>query len=556
MDIRKLVSIQWLMTRKPYSRHTEHDIFYLELTRKLYAAIDDFIREFPEFNFDYEPEDIRELAYMIAGYAEDVFSDIGIFKSVKKEFAEKYGSPFPLTPNLSEEYSDDDIQPEDILFLIWYFHVCQGTGDKDKRLVYPDANPFTILADELFEVLDEHEEFSTTDFYETYLHMPDDADYYDVKEKITWLAFKSYLTGYELEKKRVERVFSNDMQDADYDKEALAMILYAASDELIANYPSHLSALNMCDIFAKTARCSSYMRSQIENLKIRHSGVYHLQGEDDEHYLMHHTGVSVDYKSQKSSFNYPLDDDNSDIYYMTLIHWNGEFQLTGMCVPLSFKGHEIRTKNLELQGAYSKFHEPLRAKLIESLNEFREAWITFFGSELSVFRNGKEAHEKHCEFYKWYHKRVTKKYGNKDVDREPLTPPTHTNLLNEEDVAFFMPPSDNSEILLGHRWLVTLLQSDANQPLMHRINDVNEASKMLLDESVSSDYVRYIFRHYPTKIWDNILKCNGLDENKLEFWLRFYKPYDFAFRKPVRFTIIDSSAWTEEQLEKLRELKF
>ncbi len=119
MKVESFISMQWFSERKPYAvhHHSEYDLFYLNLTRRIYKRIEKFQREYNISLLKYTKEEIRELAYLISGYAEDIFNNIGIFNSMREHFKSKFGSPLPIIKPISSEYSEQDIQFEDIQFL-------------------------------------------------------------------------------------------------------------------------------------------------------------------------------------------------------------------------------------------------------------------------------------------------------------------------------------------------------------------------------------------------------------------------------------------------------
>lgn len=87
----------------------------------------------------------------MTAWFEDVISQIGIWTTFTAECKKRYGNWLPFYP-LNEEYYPDEINPEDIQFLLWH-HIqtcCRGEG----RVINPENPAITIIANEIYCLLD------------------------------------------------------------------------------------------------------------------------------------------------------------------------------------------------------------------------------------------------------------------------------------------------------------------------------------------------------------------------------------------------------------------
>ena len=561
MNTEKFISMKWFSERKPYPilYHSEYDLFYLDLTRRVFMRIETFHKKYNIPLLKYTSEETRELSYMISGYAEDIFNGIGIFSAMRQHFRAKFGSALPVIKPISSDYSEDDIQSEDILFLLWYFHIICRAEDENKPMLNPSSSALLKLSEEIFDELDSIEEVSTTDLYDDYFLISDEEEYIPVKNKIIWFALKNYLSGFEITKKH-EQDIQKYIDEESVSAELLSFYDYSVQDIHAFETPLSLGALTSSQLFAKTARCSARMRTQLENLVVRHYGIFYLQSEDSRYYYFYHTGVNKNYKVIKQSFNKGLASDESDMWMLNLIEWNGEYELTGTCIPCVYKADQIRIENLKLQNKFYCFDDVFRKELNDIASEFSRSAQQFFGKQLIPYQNEQELKKDMNDFMKWHQSEMKKKHENKkesaemehpdQVGKENDPPEFTFDFDGDDDIALFIPANNNIEFILGHRFLINLLNTPSEKWSQH---DRQEAAGMIVSESVSADYIKYLYKEYPKGNWNRMLYLPSVDESALDFLLHIYKPHDLKFRKAPRFTSFDSSVMTEQDKIKMEK---
>ncbi|MBI4946342.1 MAG: DUF3843 family protein [Bacteroidetes bacterium] len=557
MNTEKFISMKWFSERKPYSilHHTEYDLFYLELTRKIFTRINNFLKKYYVPLLKYTPEETRELSYMIGGYAEDIFNDIGIFNTMRQHFKLKFSSPLPIVKNLSPDYNENDIQPEDILFLLWYFHITCVSKGEDKPMLNPSSAGLIKLSKDIFDELDAVVEFPTTDLHNDYFHITDEEEYIPVKNKILWFALKNYLTGFELTRKHeqdMQEYMGNKKIKDKKDIELLSIYNYSTQDIRIFETPLSLGALTSSQLFAKTVRCSENMRTQIANLVVRHYGIFHLQSEDNRYYHFYHTGVKKNYKVIKKSFNNVLPSREQDMWVFNLVAWKGEYELTGTCIPCVYKPDQIRIENLKMQNKFYCFDNDFFKNLNDLASEYSRSAQKFFGKQLISYSDEQELKKDMNNFMRWHQTEMKKKYGGKEEPEEKeSTPPEFTiDFESDGDLALFIPENDNTEFILGNNFLENLITTPVEKWSQR---DREEAAEMITAESVSAEYVKYLYKKHPDGHWDRALYLPKIDKHALDFLLHFYKPHDFKFRKSPRFTSVDTSVMTEQDNIKMQK---
>ncbi len=418
-------------------------------------------------------------------------------------------------------------------------------------MLNPASPGFIELCEDIFDELDSIEEISTTDFYNDYFTIHDE-EYIPVKMKIIFFTLKNYLTGFLISKKQKEELSGYIDKHNPTDKASIELFKhydYALQDVYAFETSLPLGALTSSQLFARTARCSEKMRTQIENLIVRHYGIFHLQSEDNQYYYFHHTGTGKDYKVLKKSFVQELDSKENEMWIITLIEWNGEYEFTGVCFPSSYKADEIRAENLKMQNKFYVFDEDTRNELDNIASEFSQSAQRFFGKQLVSYHNETECKNDVNNFMKWHQLEMQKKHADKkEKSKEPVeAPELNIDFDGDDDIALFITEKDNLEFIFGHKFLIHLLNTPPKKWSKH---DRNEACGMIVADDTSSDYIKFLYRENPKGHWYKALYLSDVNESSLDFMLHFYKPYEFKFRKAPRFTSFDSSIHTKQDLKK------
>src|SRR5690606_13942602 len=119
--------------------------------------------------------------------------------------------PFFSKAQLDEWEEDyDDINPADIHFLIYQHYAVLHR--ESYEVSYFNVVAIDMLRDEIVDYLDAIEEVKLTDFYTTFLQVPD--DFFELKDVLSWLVYESYLFGGEFSA-RLSNFEEELLEDAD-----------------------------------------------------------------------------------------------------------------------------------------------------------------------------------------------------------------------------------------------------------------------------------------------------------------------------------------------------
>jgi len=138
------------MAFHPYKKPGSSDYYYLELSNRLYKTI----KTRPELGLfsEIHTDDSENLCCYLTCYLEDVVSEIGLMRAFTRQHRELYGKDLPFYS--PAEYDYNDINREDIYFLLWhYFSVILY----EDTIVSPVSADLIQLGNIVYEVL--YEEF-------------------------------------------------------------------------------------------------------------------------------------------------------------------------------------------------------------------------------------------------------------------------------------------------------------------------------------------------------------------------------------------------------------
>lgn len=182
-----------------FSVNSASDVYYVKLANKMR----DYIR-FVGLDDDLDEEEQYELAKCVAYYFEDVISNIGIWGAFVTKHKELYGKYLPFYDIDETEYYLDEINFEDIRFLVW-IGVQQFREDS---FVNPENLVLLELAQAWYELLDKEFEKApiNTRLVEHIYSSEWFDDFLSVKQWCSGLYATMYLLQDELELLHIEDV--------------------------------------------------------------------------------------------------------------------------------------------------------------------------------------------------------------------------------------------------------------------------------------------------------------------------------------------------------------
>ena len=182
-----LYPADWVKT-KPYMAVDSVDIYYTGIANRIY----DILKETKLDAIFNTPHSMRTAVMSLTGWFEDVISQNGIWQAFTNECEQMYGKKLPFYP-LGDNYYPDEINQEDIQFLLW--HNLQ-TVTRTQRIINPTSPVLMLAAEFIYHMLeDEYETAPENERLHQFIYASVDkevacAHYVEVA---TWFHYKSFI---------------------------------------------------------------------------------------------------------------------------------------------------------------------------------------------------------------------------------------------------------------------------------------------------------------------------------------------------------------------------
>ena len=187
--MRTIYPKEWVAMH-PYTKTDATDNYYCKLVNKIIKVLYDY--DIMEGETEPEDEVYEDTAIFLVGWFEDIISQTGVWQVFTSQCEKRYGSRLPFYEP-GEEYYPDEINVEDIRFILWHCFQKDKFGEK---IYNPENIGILALANEIYDIFDE--EFETApvnerlqDFFD-FTELTED-DFMEYRSKVEWFYFNSYI---------------------------------------------------------------------------------------------------------------------------------------------------------------------------------------------------------------------------------------------------------------------------------------------------------------------------------------------------------------------------
>lgn len=515
----------------PYNRFSPYDGYYLKQANDIFNFLNKPGTPFREV---FQREDLKTLAVVLTCHFEDFVSDIGIWRAVVRKQEELFGRPVPFFD--LDGYDPEYLNVQDFAYLIWH----QMSKIADKNLV-PVSLPILEVAAYCYTFFEARiDEAPTTEFYDKWLTLSDDFDFFELKNRVRWLALECYLLTPEFAiglNEKLDEVFSQD-QFGKFDGMDMGKLAYQTQEDFFFLTTSSWCGLTAAQWFAEMAHCSTEMKADIRNLHHQVPGYFIFEDEDDQYYYFRYIRNDRRFAIWSDSITFgPGELVPGRLFgFFTIVNWLGKWWLSG-----SFLGWAVDSKFMEeLKNDKKPVHfyawDEERQQKIRGFNNSAEAaFIEYFGDRMVFFKDQNEMNAALMEQYEWYNE---VKVSGKKKSLKTIQTARYRNIdLNTKDgVIVFFIPEEGIRVFTELFEIIRLLKADK----------LNEIEKERLFEDIffgcPPDVVRYLIQHYPSKnlCFPMVEDPDFVIEN-LEFFLRFFSARGFLEKVPS-MSLFDSSS--------------
>ncbi len=223
--MKKIYPQQWLYFH-PYTKTDAVDRYYCDIVNKLMKVI----YEYDVMAGDPMAEEgiYKDAAIFIGAWFEDVISQTGIWQVFTSECEKRYGSRLPFY-DLDDEYYYDEINIEDIRFILWHSFQSWNMGVK----VYnPENKGLENLAKAIYDILDkEYETAPENERLQEFFDFSniEEGDYLKYRNKIEWFFMNCYINigCYEDYLCSMDEIMSEYEDDDSMDERTKDIMLYS-----------------------------------------------------------------------------------------------------------------------------------------------------------------------------------------------------------------------------------------------------------------------------------------------------------------------------------------
>ena len=533
--MRTRIYIKDWLNLKPYNRQKRTDSYYLKLCNKVKEAILANNKSFLLLMY-IDVEELNILACFLTSYFEDLISNTNIWNSFVKKHQALYGKQLPFY-NLNEYY-EEEINLQDVYFLIWYFI---NTVQEDK-FVSPYNDFITDLSDKVMEVFDETwEEAPENEFLKSFYQIDEDEDdFYIARNLIDAVLFKTYLFYPDTFLKLNEAEFQ--LIEENRENELLITFLNDNRDNSLHGFHTRLLSLTGKEWSSEILGEHNSISKEFLKISKKIKGYFLYKGQDNSDIFIEHIASGKPFKLTKKSFDHSANLTTVDkILFMSIVQWKKEWWFSGVYFEHEYDANLILDEKNSLESrrqvdfldhqtkdtdgilneqlsAFKNFNKGSQIAFLpsEQIEEFVNAYVEYFNSSLNF-----SAKEK---------KRIREKarsdgyFGSKKKQID-------YSEISETGLVFFNPKS-GLEIALDINNAFSL----DNNPYFDIEYSEDDIMMLLLSDQMSTELVHYCIDNCKNDLPFFNEGIGTLYLEDIDFLLRFWKKESYFSRPSITFT--------------------
>ncbi len=521
----------WLKLR-PYNSQTSTDLYYLKLSNKVKLV---FAKgNLPFLERHLSDDDIDLLACFLTAYLEDLVSETNIWNAFVRSHKDLYHKPVPFYE--SNDYFEEEINGDDISFLIWYFlNLVQ-----DDIFISPFIYPIVSIADDVMELFEEAWDYAPANTHlRSFFNLKEnEEDFYEARLLIDTILFQSYLfypdTGLKMLKLEMSMIehFEMKMKEGLLDTNTALSFLKEAKDKLLHSVRTKLLAFSGKEWASVMMSSKKTLSKDFANMTKKVSGYFFYKGQDEKNVFLEHIASGMKFNLTKKSFDYGQNLTEIDnIIQIGIVRWRDEWWLSGFYIKFEFDANLVLDEKKSIKSRLEvSFLDPKKETLAEDLKLQLEIFKEFNNGSLIAFmpeKNIKTYLDKAIQFFN---------------DSLNLTSEQISESLRRGRNDGYFPDDKADEFLEGDDTGLVFFNSESGFEIMTGLNSAfplpnnpyfipEESSQALISLFFSPDssakLAMYCFDNcrnelpfFEEDIWQ------GLDES-IDFLLRFWKDSNY-----------------------------
>ena len=533
MDTRVYIK-DWLEL-KPYEKQTTTDAYYLKICNDVKRAIT-ANKQSIVLQMFLDNKDIDVLACFLTSYFEDIISETNIWNSFVQAHQRLYKKQLPFY--ILDEYYEEEINLQDISFLIWYFL----NTVQEEKFIAPFNDFILETAEKVMGIFDNAWEYAPENEYlKTFYQIDENEDdYYVARNLIDTILFKTYLfysdTFLKLREQELEII--EDRKD----DENIIMFLNENRDSTLHKSRTRLLSLTGKEWASELLGSSQRLNKDFCNISKKIRGFFLYKGQDNNNIFIEHIASGKKFDLTKKSYDHSdtLKEEDT-ILFMGIARWKNEWWFSGVLVQRPFDPDLILDEKNSLESRMAvnfldhqkyKTDEVLKMQLSafkdynngsqiaflpsENIEDFYKGYIEFFNNTLNL--SDKEIREA---------KQRVRNDGLFDTNAKHKDFPE----VSETGLVFFNPNS-GCEIALAINSAFPM----SSNPYFKEEESEEHIIRLLMDDSLSAELAMYCIDNCKTKLlfFKEGIGNKYLDD--IDFLLRFWKKDNYHTVPSITYT--------------------
>ncbi|MCB0738464.1 MAG: DUF3843 family protein [Bacteroidetes bacterium] len=519
---------------KPYNKPVATDTYYVQLSNKVKNAIIEnryslTLRKVLDFDL------LNNLSCFITSYLEDLVSETNIWNTFIKCHKEMYGKPLPFFD--CKHYVQEEINVQDIKFLIWYYL----NTSQDTQLIHPKNDFISFTAEKIMVVFDEVWEYAPPNeaLIKFYSLTDNETDYYTVRNVIDTILYKTYLfsndTAFELKMNELEL-----FQKHEFDSH-LVSYLNENRDNLLNSQRTALLAMSGAEWLAHLLSPSNSLYPKLTNISPRVFGYFFYKGQNEQFIHLEHVASGKLFKLDQRSFDRnDLLTKADEIVYLGMIRWDGNWWFSGNFTSVGFNADLVLDeKNSISSRALVSFLDHEQMNMEEVMQEQRDMFLAYTGGHELVFleenkvQNFIEGYKAFSSTFLKLSEQEVKEAQQRAAKEGFIGSENDRNSVNSENLAqIYFNPKRGIEIVFNIHNAIPLPNNtnfniyESEDDVIHVLTSSN-ISKELAEFCIEIGKDKLPF--YNTNIGKTYLE-------NLDFMLRFWKKEAYFSKPEIAFT--------------------
>ncbi len=530
----KIFIKQWL-NLKPYNNQTLTDTYYLKLCNEVkQSCIND--KQSLVLSVYLNNDEIDLLACFLTSYFEDLISETNIWNSFIKNHKKLYGKPLPFYETI--EYYEQEINFQDVCFLIWYYI----NSIQKEKFIAPYNDFILRISEKVMDVFEDEWEYAPVNvFLKTFYSIDEgETDYYKARYLIDNVLFKTYLFFPDTQLDFLDEEFK--IIEDHRDDSQLPYYIKGSRDEFLHDTFTRLLGFKGAEWVANIIGEDHNLSKDYLKISKKINSFFFYKGQDEKNIFLEHIASGKKFDLTKES----IDDAESfkeidTILLIGIVNWKNEWWFSGIYLNTEFDSNlvlnekkSIRSKNavsfldhenkdmdevLEKQlKAFKKFNNNQIIAFLSSdnINSFMKAYIEFFNDSLKLTKKQREEAKKRSEEEGHFEKE------DNDIDFDEMS---------ESGLIFFNNKS-GLEVAMG---LNSAFPTKTN-PFYNKKDSEQHIWQLIFSDEISTELVMYCVDNFKKDLSFFEKEENKFILNNLDFLLRFWKRGTYFTKPSITFT--------------------